>query len=155
MLKAGSSLYRGCPSFMLLLQHIFGYLSSTFFCQVLYFSEKILDENLVVFRGSFPSPIEVIQRGQTPYSRQAVFWSPHPSHPYCITTWAVCQGFSKKIPDFFYYPSLTFPCEVWEPGSPLTSLVYHRWGDLSSVLGNFFILFFLHFSLDKLVGPVL
>ena len=26
-------------------------------CQVLYFAEKILDENLVVFRGSFPSPI--------------------------------------------------------------------------------------------------
>ena len=25
-------------------------------CQVLYFAEKILDENLVVFRGSFPSP---------------------------------------------------------------------------------------------------
>ena len=26
-------------------------------CQVLYFFEKILDENLVVFRGSFPSPL--------------------------------------------------------------------------------------------------
>ena len=28
-------------------------------CQVLYFAEKILDENLVVFRGSFPSPIDL------------------------------------------------------------------------------------------------
>ena len=38
--------------------HLWAYLLSGM-CQVLYFTEKILDENLVVFRGSFPSPIDL------------------------------------------------------------------------------------------------
>ena len=82
----------------------------------------------MVFRGSFPSPIEVIQRGQTPYSRQAVFWSPHPSHPYCITTWVICQEvfyifFGRllggvALGDFHSVVALSL--------LPLTTIVYHR-----------------------------
>ena len=121
----------------------FHYTTLCSICQALFwklskfiFFRETLDLNLVVFRGSFPSPVEVIQRGQTPYSRQAVFWSPHPSHPYCITTWVICQGVFRNFLKFLFkqHHSLgrcdPLVVSLVTGGDslsfPLTPIVYHR-----------------------------
>ena len=57
-------------------------------------------------------------------------------HPYCITTWAVCQEvFQRFLKDFFTRCHLT-PC--WCLSALLTFLSYHILRSLSRGLENFF-----------------
>ena len=117
--------------------HLFVVALPSPFVPLLYHTLRDLSRGFLNFfcsvgRFCFTSPNYALGRGCSLLSASL--------HPYCITTWAICQGVSYVFSDFFSKAPTPVLRSQWQAfiygyPLPLTSLVYHRLHQKS--IGNF------------------